>query len=295
MVVLPLAVLAESGAAPGPAATNGSPVTVAPPQTIGAPLFPPAAAAAASAAAAIDPAALAEQAAAVRAMNAAVFDAMWSFEPRLVAAQVATVQGDGAAARAAAQGALEAWPEFNQSCQAASPQDPRLNETLDAAAKHLREATALLAQDQLEPAREQLQSLRTELMRLRARMGLDYLPDYLTRYGHPLEAALAMGAKLNATNATRADFLVLRDHLIAVRGYWMQFMSAPRIDPARYRFTPAQLAELTAAVQANGVALKELESAFEGGDYAKMLAALQAMQPAYTRLLNVAGGATPGS
>jgi hypothetical protein len=282
-------------AQPGQTATTASNVPALPPQTVGGTLFPLATPATNAPADPTAKAAAAAEVAAMVAANTAVFNAMWSLEQQAGPTLVALTGTNAAAAHTAAQQWLAAWPEFEQSCFKACPEDPRLRENLQTARKHLQEGATLLAAGQLEAAREQSHALRTMMMQERARLGIDYLPDYLTRYGQPLEIALGKASRFSSTNTTRAELLMLRDYLVAVRGYWLQFLGAPRIDPARYRFTPAQLGELQAAVQANQVALKQLESAFEAGQPGPMLESLQGMVPPYVRLLGVMSGPPPGS
>lgn len=222
-----------------------------------------------------------------------VFEASRAFDQRFIPLLVAAAESNAAPASAAAEAVLTAWPEFAERCRKASPDDPRLNESLSEIEAALRKAGASLKAGQVVAARESLMSVRLALMQLRARFGVEYLPDYLTRYAQPLEVAIGMVAKLNPTNATRADFMGVREFAVAVRGYWLQFLSAPRVSPVQYAFTPAQLTELQTAVTAANAALKAMEGAFETGSSEGMLTTLAGMKPPYLQVLAVFGG-NPG-
>lgn len=222
-----------------------------------------------------------------------LFDAMRALDQQFIPLLGALAGSNAAPAQAAAESVLAAWPAFTQRCTEACPDDPRLSESLQGAEQGLRQGTALLTANKLEAARVEFHAVRMTLMQLRARLGVEYLPDYLTRYAQPLDVALAQATKLTPTNSTRADFMGVRDLCVAVRGYWLQFLGAPRIDAARYGFTPAQIAELQAAVLECNAAMKALETAFEGGDPQAMLTTLNGLKPPYLRVLAVFGAAPP--
>jgi hypothetical protein len=219
-----------------------------------------------------------------------LFAAMRDFDQRFIPVLVAMAGSNAAPALAAAKTTLAAWPDLFQRCTNAFPDDPRLNDALASVAERLRAGTAALEADQLKVARAAFQTARLTLMEIRARLGVEYLPDYLTRYAQPLVIALEMGSKLNPTNVTRDDLLKVRDYCLGLRGYWLQFIGGPRLEPARYGFTPEQMAELQAAAQAGAAALKALETAFDAGKPDEMLATLNAMEAPYLRVLAAFGG-----
>jgi hypothetical protein len=277
--VLP-AVAGAAGATSAPAATP--PVLLAPATELPGP-------------AAKTPAGQPATAAAEPLGNPALFQAMREFDLRFIPLLVAVAGTNAESARAASRDVLAAWPGFCERCTNACPDDPRLNSSLATSGEQLKAADASVASGGLANAREPLQAVRTTLMEVRARYAVEYLPDHLTRYAHPLESALAVAAKLTSTNATRDDFLKIRDLCVAFRTYWLQFVGGPRPDLAAYGFTQPQAAELQAAVEEANAALKRLETAFDAGQPEGMLSSLNGMREPYLRVLAAFGGPPPAA
>jgi len=172
------------------------------------------------------------------------------------------------------------WRTFAQRHADAAPDDPQWKADFDAITGLIQRVDASIVLEDLTKAHADLEQVQSMLMALRARHGIPYYLDGLTRFHGAMEALLdAAGGD---------DAVALRAALDAAKARWAEALEAP-FDPAVFWFSEeraAKRAELAGAVTAE---LDATGQAAAGGGTAEVQAAAQALKSRFAELYKLFG------
>lgn len=172
------------------------------------------------------------------------------------------------------------WRTFAQRHADAAPDDAQWTTDFDAITGLIQRVDASIVLEDLTKAHADLEQVQDMLMALRARHGIPYYLDGLTRFHGAMESLLAA--------AGGDDGVALRAALDAAKARWAEALEAP-FDPTVFRFSEeraAKRAELAAEVTA---ALDAVDQATVNGGPAQVQAAAQALQSHFAELYKLFG------
>jgi hypothetical protein len=149
-------------------------------------------------------------------------------------------------------------------------------------------AEAGLSGGSLAEVHETLEGIRAVFMRLREERKIEYYVDYLNAYHTVMEEASAVAVGKTAQGFSAADIRAAAGFIPLLRRSWAAALSA-EFDPGLYLFTDARTTELRKAMQGTLASIDALDAAVKGGSGDKVLAAVNALKPAFTRSFLVFG------
>jgi len=199
-----------------------------------------------------------------------------------------TSEGDTARSKAALAVLSVEWHEFRRRHGRWAKADTEWQPDLSRAETMIQRAVLLADADSLARAHDELEPVRTVMMKLRRRNGIDYFLDYLTEFHPPMEALVSAGKSRLPESLNPGALDSLKTEYALAASAWNRVESAG-LDRWRYELNQQQRAEAEAHIKAESEALGRLGDAFAARDRAAVLKAAATLKPEFAALYKMFG------
>jgi len=180
----------------------------------------------------------------------------------------------------------KAFKETHSNPQASDAQWPADFDRID---RLIAKAESIVTTGQnLMQAHETLEGVRTTLLKLRRRNGIDYFVDYLTDFHGPMEAIVLSAKGKTEADLTQAEVEKIRTLLSQATALWHE-LTAAHFDTTLFEFDAPRLKKMRQYQEAETSALARLQQALNNGNNSATLSAAIALKPNFAKLFMLFG------
>ena len=176
------------------------------------------------------------------------------------------------------------WREFKSSHYEEHPEDVSWKSDFDVVEAHISEArTRILSRLDLKTAHQELEPIRTILLKLRQRHGMEYFLDYLTEFHEPMETIVLLGKSKTPETMTPADVQRLRKLTLLAEQSWKAVINAA-VDSPAFPLDAEKVEQIRPLIDLESKAIKRLKDLIESNDVAALPAAAVGLKPNFAKL-----------